>query len=234
MLSAVALVPAAGTSNRMGFDKITGPLSGLPLIVHTVRRLSLVPEIEQIVLAVQPGREEEIGRDIVAAYRLGKVSRVVSGGATRVHSVWNALQAITGAPDVVAVHDGARPFVTVSAVRASLAAAATHGGAIVATQVVPTIKRVGADGVVLETLNRAPLWAAATPQSFRYHEFADAYAQLWSAGAPVDVITDDAQIFERAGGSVTIVPGNPENVKLTQPLDWATAEWMIQTGRDGR
>jgi len=233
MLSAVALVPAAGSSSRMGFDKISATLAGLPLLVHTLRRLSLVPEIRGIVLAVPPGREDEVVATVIAPYRLEKVTRICCGGASRAHSVWNALEAVTDNPDLVAVHDGARPFVSVDAIGRVLSAAAEHGGAVVATPVAPTIKRVNPEALVVETLERPQLWAAATPQSFRYREFLDAYRQLHESGVPVDSCTDDAQVFEHAGGAVKIVAGNPENIKLTTPFDWAVAEWMIQTGRDG-
>ena len=212
----------------MGFDKTLHDLSGTPLLARTIKRLSDVEEIVAILVAVQPRRADDV-RDIVKQFELAKVTRVVMGGETRTHSVWNALQAVEGNPDVIAVHDGARPFVSVEAVRASLYTARDSGGAVVATPVIPTIKQVKANLEIERTFERGSLWAAATPQSFRYKDFLQAYQAFWKSGDDPATLTDDAQILERAGGVVKIVEGNIENIKLTTPLDWKIAEILLDT-----
>ncbi len=227
-MNALAIVAAGGSSRRMGFDKTCGALCGVPLLTRTLQRLAAVEELHELIVAVPAGQEQDVAAACVEPFGLAARTRIVAGGVTRVHSVWHALQAVTTAPDVVAIHDGARPFVSVDVVRASLLAAHQHGGALVALPVVPTIKRV-AQGCVLETLDRRELWGAATPQSFRYDAFRHAYEQLWASGVDVTTITDDAQIFERAGGTVMIVESNPENIKLTTPFDWRVAQ-MLASG----
>ena len=225
---AVAIVAAAGESRRMGFDKMRRDLGGVPALVRSVRRLSEVSAIEEIVLAVRPGLEAAVRDELVAPYRLEKVTRIVAGGETRVHTVWNALQAVAASADLVAIHDGARPFVTVAAVEACLRAAQETGGALLAMPLTPTIKQVNAAGCVTGTLDRSTLWGAATPQAFRLREFMAAYTRFWASGADANAITDDAQLFAAQGGTVRVVPSNEENIKLTTPLDWLVAEMLAQ------
>ena len=217
----------------MGFNKIMEPLADVPVLVHTIRRFDMIEEVTGIILAVNPGCEEQVRRDIVEKYSLAKVTQVVAGGETRVDSVWNALQAIDTQPDIVAVHDAARPFVSRAVIRDSIAAAGTHGGAIVADPVVPTIKEVNDSVVITRTIDRHMLRAAATPQAFQYSIFLDAFTRFMQSECDSSTITDDAQIIEQAGGTVICVDSNPENIKLTTPFDWQLAqacgrEWLLQ------
>ena len=224
MTDTVVLIPAAGSSNRMGFNKLFAELCGSPVLAHTIRQLSSVEDVASIILAVSPGDEITIQRDIIDACGLIKVTAVVPGGETRVDSVWNAFQAVRFPCELVAVHDAARPFVSRSVFRAALSSARESGAAIVATPVIPTIKKVDAGLMVSSTPDRRALWAAATPQVFRYSAFKDAYATFRSSGRNPADVTDDAQLLEYAGYPVAIVPGNPENIKLTTPFDWQLAQ----------
>ena len=223
-MTAVAIIPAAGESRRMGFDKTKRLLVGVPLIVRTVRRLIECKIFSDLIIAVPAGSESD-SAGVLLSHGLESV-RVVAGGVTRVHSVWNALHAVQGTPDVVAIHDGARPFVSVESVRASLDAATVCGGAVVATRVVPTIKVADERGCVAATPDRSTLWAAGTPQSFRYAELVAAFDRFWTSNADPRFITDDATIFAAAGGTVKLVEGNIENIKITTPLDWQVAELL--------
>lgn len=213
----------------MGFNKIMEPLADVPVLVHTIRRFDQVTEVSEIILAVNPGYEEQVRRDIVDAYSLEKVTQVVAGGETRVKSVWNALQAIDTNPEIVAVHDAARPFVSHAAIRSVISAAGVHGGAIVAAPVVPTIKEVNDSGEITRTIARHRLRAAATPQAFQYTIFLDAFSRFMQSDVDSSTITDDARIVELAGGTVVCVDSNPENIKLTTPFDWQLAQ---ACGRD--
>jgi len=227
MSSTAAIITAAGSSRRMGFDKLQRSLNGLPLIAHTIRRIASVPEIGAIVLAVRPGgiaRMQALVNECVP----GTIAVIVEGGETRVHSVWNALQAVPAGTEIVAVHDGARPFVSVAAVQQCIAAARESGGAILAHPVTPTIKQADEALRVVRTLDRRTLWGAATPQCFRLDAYRAAYERLWASGIDVSTITDDARIFELAGGTVRIIPSNEENIKLTTALDWRLAELLTQ------
>lgn len=224
-MNAVAVVAAGGSSSRMGFNKTTSMLCGVPLLARTLQRLAEVAELREIVAAVPPGSEEQLRSTCLAPFGLEARVRLAAGGPSRVQSVWNAVRAVRSAPDVIAIHDGARPFVSVAVIRDALRTAQEHGGALVALPMIPTVKRIR-DGRVIETLDRTHLWCAATPQAFRYAEFLRAYEELWASGADVTAITDDAQIFERAGGTVMIVQSNPENIKLTTPFDWRIGELL--------
>lgn len=224
-MRAVAIIAAGGASRRMGFNKTITPLAGIPLLARTLQRLAAIRCFSDLIAAVPAGSEDEVLRACVAPFAYATPVRVVAGGPTRVHSVWNALRAVPPTPDLVAIHDGARPFVAPDVVRRTLALAREHGGAIAALPMIPTVKRVH-EGRVVATLDRRELWCAATPQVFRYGEFLRAYELLWQSGTDVATITDDAQIFERAGGTVMIVESNPENVKLTTPFDWRVGELL--------
>lgn len=224
-MKAAAIVAAGGSSSRMGFDKTVALLGGIPMLTRTLLRLGEVEEFGEIVVAVPPGSEERVQRACIEPFGLTARVRCVAGGPTRAHSVWNAVHAVHSVPDVIAIHDGARPFVSVAVIRHALRVAQQHGGALVALPMIPTVKRVR-DGRVIETLDRAHLWCAATPQVFRYAEFVGACEALWASHPEAALITDDAQIFERAGGTVMIVESNPENIKLTTPFDWRIGEML--------
>ena len=229
----IAIIPAAGSANRMGFDKISSKLNGIPLLARTIQTISAAESISGIIVAAAPDKTTEVKKNIVEKYNLGKVIKIVAGGTSRTESVWNALQAIEFSPEIIAIHDGARPFVSVEAIEESIKTAMEFGGAIVATKVIPTIKEVNSDNEICGTIDREKLWAAATPQTFRYNEFLEAYKEFLSGNVDKNSITDDAQIFELSGRKVKIVEGNPENIKLTTPLDWKIAEMLVDKSHFG-
>ncbi len=146
--------------------------------------------------------------------------KIVAGGAERGDSVWNGLAAL--APDVgtVLVHDGARPFVTADVITRVLEAA-RGGGAIAAVPVADTLKRVQADRWITETVERATLWQAQTPQGFPRRLLLRAYGRARTEGRSG---TDEAELVERLGASVRVVLGSPTNVKITRPEDFPLAE----------
>ena len=224
MKNTIAIIPAAGSASRMGFDKITSKLSGIPLLARTIQAISAADSISGIIVAVSPEKITEVKKNIVDKYNLNKVIKVVAGGNTRTETVWNALQAIEQPVEIVTIHDGARPFISTDVIEESIEAAKQFGGAIVATKVIPTIKEVNSDNEILRTIERSKLWAAATPQVFRYEEFLEAYKEFLNGNIERESITDDAQIFELSGKKVRIVEGNPENIKITTPFDWKIAE----------
>ncbi len=224
MKCAIAIIPAAGSASRMGFDKITSKLDGIPLLARTIQAISAADSISGIIVAVSPEKIAEVKRNIVDKYNLNKVMKIVAGGNTRTETVWNALQAIEQPVEIVAIHDGARPFISTDIIEESIEAAKQFGGAIVATKVIPTIKEVDSDNVICHTIDRSKLWAAATPQVFLYEEFLEAYKEFLNGNIERKSITDDAQIFEFSGRTVKIVEGNCENIKITTPFDWKIAE----------
>ena len=148
---------------------------------------------------------------------------VVGGGDSRQQSVRNGLQHVTS--EYVVVHDAARPFVTAEMVDRTLSSLADAEGAIVATPLDETLKRVDGD-VVDETLTRAHLWRVQTPQSFRTSILLDAHDKASAEGFEV---TDDASLVERYGGRVVVVHSTRANMKLTYPEDFVIAEAMLKS-----
>lgn len=212
---AVALIVAAGLGERLraGRPKALVELGGRPLVQWSVEVLASVAAIERIVVALPAGVEAPAGT-------VG-----VLGGAVRSESVGRALAA-AGTGDPVLVHDAARPLLTVQLVHDTLAAVGHEGvdAAIAAAPVTDTVKRIDSENVVIQTLDRAGLWAVQTPQVFRRGALERAL------DVPDDVLaqaTDDAWLVERAGGRVVIVSAPQENLKITTPLDLALAEMLV-------
>lgn len=221
-----AIVPAAGLGKRMGSDqeKQFLELAGKPIIVHTLMALSLNPNISEIYLVTLKEKVEYGRRELVEKYQLAKVSQIVAGGAQRQDSVANGLLALQTIPDLILVHDGVRPLVSQDTINRVIAAAQEFGAAIAALPVKETIKAVDADGLVRHTLERSQLWTVQTPQVFRYQLFKEALKQAQQQNF---YATDEAGLVERIGHPVKVVPGNPENIKITTPEDLAIAEYWL-------
>jgi 2-C-methyl-D-erythritol 4-phosphate cytidylyltransferase len=215
----VALIVAAGRGERLGAGgpKALVELAGRPLLQWSIDVLSGVEGIDRIVIALPAGTRPPAG--VVA----------VDGGAVRSDSVRRALAAAgPGDPgDTVVVHDAARPLLTTELVQLvldTLAGDESLDGAIAATPVTDTVKRVQA-GIVTETPERSELWAVQTPQVFRRAALERAL------DVPEEVLaqaTDDAWLVERTGGRVAVVAAGAENVKVTTPLDLELAELLLR------
>lgn len=224
LLALRVVVTAAGSSRRMGGgNKLLLPLHGKPVLVHTLGLFHRMPEVEEIVVSAPPGQEATYA-DLFREHGLDGVRKVVPGGAERQHSIHEALLALRADPgDVVAVHDGARPLVTPELVRSLLAGLEGWDGAIPGVPVKDTIKRVDAEGAVLETLTRAELVAVQTPQVFRLDRLLQAYALAEQDG---HLGTDDASLVEWAGGRVRVVEGDYRNLKITTAEDLVLAQGL--------
>ena len=209
------LLVAAGTGSRLGAEtpKQFLSLAGQPVIRHAVARLA--PDVDLI----QP-----VGDAAPIAAALAGLAHlpVVPGGATRQDSVRAGLEALAPhAPEVVLVHDAARPYVPAGTVAALLAALAEVPGAIPAVPVADTLKRGGPDLRIIETVPRAGLYRAQTPQAFRFALLLDLHR-----AAPVGA-TDDAAILEAAGYAVALVAGDEQNIKLTYKEDLVRLERVL-------
>ncbi|MEU7975629.1 2-C-methyl-D-erythritol 4-phosphate cytidylyltransferase [Micromonospora sp. NPDC049089] len=214
------LVPAAGAGVRLGpgRPKALRLLAGEPLLVHAVRRLAAAPSVHTIVVAA-PAAEVQAVRELLAP--VAPVT-VVPGGAERQASVAAALAAVPPGPTIVLVHDAARALTPPELVES--VAAAVRGGCDAVIPVLPvvdTIKEVGADEVVLGTVDRSALRAVQTPQGFRRVVLSAAHA---AAG---DSLTDDAGLVEKQGVAVSCVPGSEYALKITRPFDLALAEHLL-------
>jgi 2-C-methyl-D-erythritol 4-phosphate cytidylyltransferase len=226
----VAIIAAAGQGTRFGSERRKQfiEIKGVPVIIHTLKRFEQCAEIQEIIL-VLPAQDAPSFLALAGKYGLRKLARVVPGGATRAESVRRGLQAIRAATaEIVAVHDGVRPFVTVDEIERTIRAARERGAAILTASVVDTIKKVE-DNQVLMTLERERLRRALTPQCFRYDLLRRAYEQ------PEDVVssaTDDSSLVERLGVRVESVEGDARNIKITCPEDIALAEILLRQMSD--
>jgi 2-C-methyl-D-erythritol 4-phosphate cytidylyltransferase/2-C-methyl-D-erythritol 2,4-cyclodiphosphate synthase len=220
------VIVAGGESRRMaGVDKLAAPVAGRPLLAWTIDAIAAAEVVERIVLVAPPALAEAV---TAAGPPRQKVVAVVAGGTRRQESVaagiatLDALDAAAGSPPaparVVLVHDGARPVITAALVARVTDSAARHGAAIPVLPVAETLKRI--DGLrVVETVDRAPLAAAQTPQGFRRGILAAAYERFDPAGT--DEWTDEAALLEACSIVVHVVPGEAANIKVTYPDDLA-------------
>jgi 2-C-methyl-D-erythritol 4-phosphate cytidylyltransferase len=225
-----AIIAAAGSGKRMASDRPKQflHLAGTPIVFHTLKAFEECDSIQEVIV-VLPAVESAGFLSMAGKFGLKKLSKVVPGGATRADSVKRGLLAIRSATaDIVAVHDGVRPFVTIEEIEQTVSAAKETGAAILVAPVVDTIKEVKGSTVV-RTIDRASLRHALTPQCFRYEVLRKAYEQ-------VDVndpsLTDESSLVERMGASVAIVEGSSRNIKITTQEDLALAEAYLRHVND--
>lgn len=219
------VVTAAGSSRRMGGgNKLLIPLKGRPLLLLSLELFESLPYVDEIAVSAPSGQEEDYRR-LFSEAGLKKVTAVVTGGAERQDSIYEALKSIkSGSGKAVAVHDGARPLITAALVNSLMEALSGADGVVPGVPVKDTIKRVDSSGIVVETLKRAELAAVQTPQIFMYDKLMAAYGHAFSAGLSV---TDDASIMEYFGGAVRIVEGGYSNIKITTAEDLPLAERLM-------
>jgi len=218
--SAEAIVVAAGRGERLRAPagKAFVPLRGQPMLAYTLRAVERCPAVGRIVVVVPDDRREEAG-ELVRTLGLARVGPVVAGGDERQASVAAGLARI-GDPEIVVVHDGARPLVRAEVITAVLRAAAAAGAASAGIPVRETVKEVRHDASA-RTVKREGLWLAHTPQAFRTALLREAHRR-----AAEDRFRgpDDAVLVERLGHTVRMVEDSPTNVKITVPDDLALAE----------
>lgn len=223
----VAIIAAAGQGTRMGgrTAKQFLELAGVPVIIHTLKRFEQCDAIHEIVVTL-PEPDVASFQALAEQHNLSKLTRVVPGGTTRAASVAQALRAVPATTtEIIAVHDGVRPFVTPDEISRTIAAAQTNGAAILAAPATDTIKEVEND-VVQRTLARNSLRHALTPQCFQYELLRRAYKQLNEINAAE--VTDDSFLVERLGVPVSVVEGSARNIKITRPEDLAFAEILLK------
>ncbi|MFN8178538.1 MAG: 2-C-methyl-D-erythritol 4-phosphate cytidylyltransferase [bacterium] len=218
-----AVVVAAGRSVRMaGLDKVTTPLGGRAMVLHSLLALEHCDRVDEIVVVTREDLEERI-HALAESAGCTKVKRVVRGGETRAESSRHGLGALPPDIEIVLIHDAARPLVTSDLVARVADAAAASGAAIPALEPVATIKRAE-NGTAVATLDRATLREAQTPQAFRRDVLAKAFVR---AAKDHFEGTDEASLVERLGVPVSIVLGERRNLKITVPEDLAVAEALL-------
>lgn len=224
------VVVAAGHSSRMdGVDKQVTLLRGEPVISHSLRVFETSDPVGPVVL-VMSADNLEAGRDAVAEGGFSKVVDVVTGGERRQDSVKIGLDVLAGqdagAPEFVAVHDGARPFIDSEMLERGLSTAEKIGAAIAAVPVKDTIK-LAPHRLVTETPDRSEMWAVQTPQIFRFNVLITAHE------ITTEDVTDDASMVEAVGGLVAVFDGSDDNIKITTPEDFELAGLIFDRRASG-
>lgn len=219
--TAVAIIVAAGSSRRMGSgtNKQFIEICGMPVLAHTLLQFHKAESIDSIIVVTKPDSILTVW-DMTREFGISKVHDVIPGGETRQDSVNCGLSLVENSK-LVAIHDGARPFISVDKINELVRAAHKFGSA--APGVVPkdTVKSVKADGTVLETIHREALRLIQTPQVFHTDELKLANERAKAAGF---LGTDDCSVAENAGFSVHIIDGEYTNIKVTTPEDLPVAE----------
>jgi 2-C-methyl-D-erythritol 4-phosphate cytidylyltransferase/2-C-methyl-D-erythritol 2,4-cyclodiphosphate synthase len=231
-LSTAALIVAAGRGSRAGSSnavpKQYAMLGGTTVLARSVRALASHSRIDIVQVVIHPA-DQSLYETAITAVDPAKLLAPVHGGATRQESVLAGLRALTPRrPDMVLIHDAARPFVTPDIVERLLSALAGRQAAIAAVPSSDTLKKGDANNVVVDTVDRTRLWRAQTPQAFAFEAILEAHERARSSN--VANATDDAAIAVMAGIDVLMVMGSERNIKLTTAEDMALAEDMLRTG----
>ena len=216
------IIVAGGSGTRMGNDqpKQFLPLGNFPVLMWSIKAfLPYDPTIELVV--VLPEEQIEFWRELCKKHNFNHPYKIASGGETRFHSVKNGLSALNE-PDLVAIHDGARPLVSLDTIRNCFDEATRSGAAVPALPVCETLR----EGIWSHsaTVDRNRFFTIQTPQVFRYTLLQAAYQQPWEIA-----FTDDASVVEKLGVEVTMVPGNRDNLKITYPEDLVVAELFLKS-----
>lgn len=229
MAKSAAIVLAAGQGKRMQshVQKQFLLLNDRPLITYALEAFENSP-VDQIILVTGSDEIRYCREKIAEKYGFSKVTKVITGGRERYHSVYEGLKAAKGA-EYVLIHDGARPLLNQEIISRALEGAKEYGACVVGMPVKDTIKTAGADGFVASTPNRSTLWQVQTPQAFFYPWISQAYEKLFSREEYQQGVTDDAMILEAmTSHKVKLIEGSYFNIKVTTPEDMAVAEVLLK------
>jgi len=219
MLSAI--IVAAGSGRRMGFDKLLAPLGDSTVLAKTIQCFENTSEVKEIIVVCPIERFQKLG--IVASCNMIRVD----GGAERHHSVKNGLDVLSTDSQFVLIHDGARPLITKEAIKLCYQKARETGAAALARPVTETIKRVSAEQEVIESVSRDNLWFMETPQIFQTELIRQAYAEV---EAQDQLVTDEVSALQVIGRTTTLVTSPCFNPKITYPADLELAQKFIHDG----
>ena len=221
-----AILVAAGVGARMGagVDKLFLGVAGHPVVAHTWRRFDEAPCIGEIILVVRRERQD-LFEKLAAECHFQKPFRIVAGGAERQDSVWNGLEALSGASEIVAIQDAARPCTNGDLIAATVQAAVETGAAVAAQPVTDTLKESADGRFIQRTLDRSRLWSVQTPQTFRVDVIRRALAEVRRRGL---IFTDDTAACELIGQPVRLVSSVAPNPKVTVPGDVPFVEMLLQ------
>ena len=219
-----AILVAAGSSQRMGFDKLFATIAGEPVIAHAIRAFDRAISVTEIIVVAREDRHDQIqkiNRD--AGFK--KLRSIVTGGERRQDSVRAGLDRAERGAKYVAVHDAARPLITPEQIEGAFKQCRVHGAAALAQPVNDTLKRADADLFVAGSVDRHQLYAMQTPQIFDRDLIDDAYHAVYAE----DIwITDEVSAVERLGHKIALVLDDDFNFKITYPRDLPVAEFILR------
>ncbi len=223
-----AVIVAAGSSQRMGSDKIMIRLGAMPVLARTVLAFENCPLIDEIIIVTRNEKLEQIA-DMCYKNGLHKVRQVVSGGATRMESALAGVSAVRHGAELIAIHDGARPLVTQEVIERTVYAAQKYRSAVPAIPSTDTLKTVDQDGFISGTVDRATTCRVQTPQVFDADLIKGALTKAVSQALP---LTDDCSAMDIMGVRTFLVEGDPDNIKITTPNDLTAAEAIVRAKGD--
>ncbi len=220
MLSAILV--AAGSSKRVGFDKLFSKIGDRSVLEHALAAFEAAESVSEIIVVC---RDPKLVQDVINRADFRKVHAVVRGGERRQDSVQFGLNAVDQASEFVAVHDAARPLITSHEIERVFSVARKHAAAVLAAPITDTIKFADANQVVSGSIDRQNVFAMQTPQIFRRESLLDAYKRVSRNSLTV---TDEVSAIEHAGGSIVIVPAQDHNLKITYASDLPLAEFILK------
>ncbi|MCR4926014.1 MAG: 2-C-methyl-D-erythritol 4-phosphate cytidylyltransferase [Clostridiales bacterium] len=219
-----AIIVAAGSSSRMGgIDKQFLEIDEVPVIIRTLSAFQKSEFINEIIVSTKQESKETI-ESLSIKYGISKLTNIVSGGKTRQESVFNALQVVDKDADFIAIHDGARPLISLEGINKTIQSAFEHNAAAIGVRVKDTIKVVDEKGFIVDTPERSKLWAVQTPQVFKKELYQKAVNEL---GEKASLFTDDCKLLETIGVKVFMVEGEYSNIKITTPEDVLSASVLL-------
>ena len=223
----VAILLAGGKGVRVGEDtpKQFLPLAGKPVILHTLEKFQDSEWIDEMIVVLPEAKLDFFEHNILKNKNFSKLKKKVIGGVSRQDSTYEGFKAIVGNPDVVIVHDVARPLLSLETIQECIEVAFKEGAALAATQASDTIKECDVSGQVIATHPREKIFLAQTPQAARYEILKESLESAYREGFQG---TDEASLIERIGKAVKIVVTDSSNIKLTKPSDFIFAEALLK------
>jgi 2-C-methyl-D-erythritol 4-phosphate cytidylyltransferase len=222
MLSAI--IVAAGSSRRMGFNKLFATIAGKPVIAHAIQAFERSRSVTEIIIVARKDQHDEI-TELARAKSFKKVRSIIAGGEHRQDSVRAGLDRLGDEAKYVAVHDAARPLVTPEQIDRVYAQCRVHGAATLAEPINDTLKRADVDLMITASVDRHQLYAMQTPQIFERGLIEEAYRAVYAGNVSV---TDEVSAIERLGRKVVLVLNEDFNFKITYPRDLGLAELVLK------
>ena len=220
-----AVIVAAGSSVRMGFDKLKAPLGSASVLLRTLRAFERSESVNEIVVVTRMDSVPEIA-ELCAKNGVTKVTKVVAGGKTRMESSLIGVSSVKSSAKLIAIHDAARPLVSEALIKRTVSAAAQYMAAVPVLPSTDTLKIVGQDDRVVGTVDRETTYRVQTPQVFDAVLIKGALTKASDKGM---MLSDDSAAMDMTGFKSYAVAGEEDNIKITTPRDLMIAEAILKS-----